>query len=326
MRAIGPGLAGVHEIGYKKCWTSGPPTPSPPEPVRIAPLADADDSRPVAANHKRIILPLESRAGIGVSHLVEIRRVGPPMQRILSPMIGRPGQSRRLVRPRLPSGAMVPGWLALAMVPLLIGAGPDDDNKGKDRTGEQIYRQMCASCHGAVGRGDRRPLSAPADRRALGGRAWRSSSPRRCRRTTPGTCVGPDAEKVSAYIYDAFYSKAAQARNPMRPARIELSRLTVRQYRNAVTDLIGSFRGPPGWDDRRGLKAEYSRAARSASGRRRAATASQSRSTRRSGSTSAPIARSRRRTPSRSNPGTTSRCRRCRSPSTCSASSRRSSA
>ena len=33
------------------------------------------------------------------------------------------------------------------------------------------------------------------------------------------------------------------------PARIELSRLTVRQYRNAVADLIGSFRGPAPWDD-----------------------------------------------------------------------------
>ena len=70
----------------------------------------------------------------------------------------------------------------------------------------------------------------------------------------PGTCVGPDAEQVSAYIYDAFYSKAAQTRNPMRLARIELSRLTVRQYRNAVADLVGSFRRMPGWDDRRGLE------------------------------------------------------------------------
>ncbi len=71
----------------------------------------------------------------------------------------------------------------------------------------------------------------------------------------PGTCVGDDAQKVAAYVHQAFYSKAAQARN--RPARIELSRLTVRQYRNAVADLIGTFRTPGEWDDRRGLKAEY---------------------------------------------------------------------
>jgi hypothetical protein len=69
-------------------------------------------------------------------------------------------------------------------------------------------------------------------------------------------CTGADAEKVAAYIYDAFYSKAAQARN--KPPRIELARLTVRQYRNAVADLIGSFRTAGNWDDKRGLRGEYS--------------------------------------------------------------------
>ena len=80
----------------------------------------------------------------------------------------------------------------------------------------------------------------------------------------PGECVGEDAERVAAYIYDTFYSKDAQARNKFRLPRIELSRLTVRQYRNAVTDLIGSFRESGRWDEQRGLKGEYS-----ARGRRR---------------------------------------------------------
>src|SRR5205823_3966436 len=72
----------------------------------------------------------------------------------------------------------------------------------------------------------------------------------------PGTCTGADAEKVATYVYDAFYSKIAQARN--QPARVELSRLTVRQYRNAVADVVGSFRpASPPWDDRRGLRGEY---------------------------------------------------------------------
>ena len=62
---------------------------------------------------------------------------------------------------------------------------------------------------------------------------------------------------MAAYIYETFYSKDAQARNKFRLPRIELSRLTVRQYRNAVTDLIGSFRNPVRWDDQRGLKGEY---------------------------------------------------------------------
>ena len=71
----------------------------------------------------------------------------------------------------------------------------------------------------------------------------------------PGKCVGPDAEKVAAYIYDAFYSKAARDRN--KPPRVELSRLTVHQYQNAVADLLAGFRGPGRWDDKRGLHAEY---------------------------------------------------------------------
>jgi mono/diheme cytochrome c family protein len=179
-------------------------------------------------------------------------------------MIGRPCRSLRPVRLRLPSGAMTPAWLALALIPLLIGAGPENDNdkgKGQSRTGEQIYRQMCASCHGASGEGTDDHYPRPL----IGERSVASLSKliaKTMPEEEPGTCVGPDADKVSAYIYDAFYSKAAQAKNPMRPARIELSRLTVRQYKNALADLIGSFRGEPGWDDQRGLKGEYSRAAR----------------------------------------------------------------
>ena len=80
----------------------------------------------------------------------------------------------------------------------------------------------------------------------------------------PGTCTGPEAEKVAAYIYDAFYSRTAQARNA--PARVELARLTVRQYRNAVADLIGSFREAGKLDDRRGLPGEYQKTRRSRGG------------------------------------------------------------
>ena len=48
------------------------------------------------------------------------------------------------------------------------------------------------------------------------------------------------------------------ARDRNRPARVELSRLTVRQYQNTVADLVASFRkSGPGVDDRRGLRAEY---------------------------------------------------------------------
>src|SRR5436190_16744031 len=73
----------------------------------------------------------------------------------------------------------------------------------------------------------------------------------------PGTLSTEDAAKVSAFVFDSFYSKEAQAKNP--PPRIELSRLTVRQYRNAVADLIATFpfRGPPPKETKHGLHGEY---------------------------------------------------------------------
>src|SRR4029078_271076 len=55
----------------------------------------------------------------------------------------------------------------------------------------------------------------------------------------PEKCVGADAKVVAQYIYDEFYSPLAQAR--LSPARVELSRLTARQYRETVGDLIGTY-------------------------------------------------------------------------------------
>jgi cytochrome c553 len=120
-------------------------------------------------------------------------------------------------------------------------------------TGEQIYKQRCAVCHGAAGEG-----SEDYPHSLVGNR----SAPQLARliaRTMPKDskekCVGEDARKVSAYIHDAFYSKAAQERK--KTPRLELSRLTVRQYKNAVADLVGSFRTAGQWDQRRGLRGEY---------------------------------------------------------------------
>ena len=57
-------------------------------------------------------------------------------------------------------------------------------------------------------------------------------------------CVGEDALAVSEYMFDAFYSPAAVARlGRGEEAKVEIARLTVRQYRNAVADVIGRFGG-----------------------------------------------------------------------------------
>src|SRR4051812_16501547 len=140
--------------------------------------------------------------------------------------------------------------LAAALIPRTVAAD-------EDRTGEQIYRQQCASCHGAAGEGtdENYPRPLVGDRSvAQLVRFIAKTMPE----DDPGTCVGEDAEKVAAFIHEAFYSRAAQARN--KPPRIELARLTVRQYRNAVADLIGSFRTPGSWDEQRGLRGEYFKA------------------------------------------------------------------
>ncbi len=160
----------------------------------------------------------------------------------------RPSQttrSRRLIR--------LAQWLLL---PALLTAPRAGAAADPVRTGEQVYRQTCAACHGAAGEGSE---DYP---RALAGDRSVKQLARLIARTMPeddpGTCVGEDAEKVAAYVYETFYSKAARERNPATPPRVELARLTVRQYRNAVADLIGGFRGAAEpWGDARGLRGEY---------------------------------------------------------------------
>ena len=125
-----------------------------------------------------------------------------------------------------------------------------------DRAGEQIWKAQCARCHGEQGQGVEAEYSEPligdksiGELAAIINETMPSDDPQ--------TCVGPAAEQVAAYIYDAFYSPIAQARN--RPAAVAFSRLTVPQYRNAVADLIASFRGaPPDLRQSPGLTGAYS--------------------------------------------------------------------
>ncbi|MDQ3332379.1 MAG: DUF1592 domain-containing protein, partial [Planctomycetota bacterium] len=123
-----------------------------------------------------------------------------------------------------------------------------------DRTGEQIFTQQCASCHGEKGQGAEDGYAKPLfGKRPLVelAKVIDETMPE----GEPEVLSAEESAKVAAYIYDAFYSPDAQARNA--PPRVELSRLTVRQYRNAVADLAASFTGRGEWDDRRGLQAEY---------------------------------------------------------------------
>ena len=141
-------------------------------------------------------------------------------------------------------------WLVLlcALVPASRSLADDG------LRGEQVYRKQCASCHGASGEGTKENFP-----KALTGNRSVAQLTQLIAKTMPkdepGTCVGDDAVKVAAYINEAFYSKEAQERN--KPPRIELSRLTVQQYQNAIADLVAGFRSAGRWDDKRGLRGEY---------------------------------------------------------------------
>lgn len=125
-----------------------------------------------------------------------------------------------------------------------------------EHPGAVIYRKLCEECHGAKGEG----VAGKYDDPLTGDRTLESLA-RRIDRTMPEdneeACNAEESAQVAAYIYDAFYSPAAQAR--VKPPAKDLARLTIPQYRNSVADLIGRFR--PGFDKppgkERGLRGSY---------------------------------------------------------------------
>src|SRR5213076_1180852 len=110
----------------------------------------------------------------------------------------------------------------------------------QNKRGREIFRQLCAKCHGRNGEGAKGKYDD-----ALRG-DWPIEKLTRyidknMPDDAPEKCVRPDAEAVARYIYDAFYSREARLRN--HPPRIELVRLTNRQYVNTVADLFKQFTG-----------------------------------------------------------------------------------
>jgi cytochrome c553 len=124
------------------------------------------------------------------------------------------------------------------------------------RAGEILYQQKCTCCHGKAGEGGKEfpnPLIGNKTLEQLG-----KYIAKRMPEDAPGTLKAADAEKIAAYIFDAFYSPAAQAR--IKAPRVELARLTATEYRYAVADLVGTF--PSGGNtakakEEHGLRGQY---------------------------------------------------------------------
>jgi mono/diheme cytochrome c family protein len=122
--------------------------------------------------------------------------------------------------------------------------------------GAKIYRDQCVRCHGENGQGVKKKYDKP-----LTGNLSVAQLAEVVRKTMPDdnpeSLSKEDATAVASHMYEAFYSPIARER--FKPAKIELTRLTVNQYRNSVADLIGGFRWNSNqWKDGgKGLKGEY---------------------------------------------------------------------
>lgn len=101
-------------------------------------------------------------------------------------------------------------------------------------TGDALFAKKCAPCHGAKGVGGSgfpKPLTGTRTATELGAYIAKSMPP-------GGKTPPAEAKLMADYMHEAFYSPIAQER--IRPPKISLARLTVKQYRNALADLVGN--------------------------------------------------------------------------------------
>ena len=142
----------------------------------------------------------------------------------------------------------VQNLLPLLIALLLPALAVADDIK--PHPGLAVYRAQCVDCHGERGEGVEgvypQPLIGDLSIKELS--SYISGA---MPEGAPEECVGQDAEAVAEYIHQEFYSIIARVRN--QPPEIDMARLTVRQYRNSLADLAGSFSWQGNWDGKRGL-------------------------------------------------------------------------
>lgn len=137
----------------------------------------------------------------------------------------------------------VPGWMELKAA------------TGNVERGKRIYNKLCVECHGPKGEGvpgkHRDPLHGSLSLEKLAQLIDKTMP-----EDAPEKCTGQDAVDAAAYIYETFYSKEARQKSD-RP-RVELLRLTNRQFANSIADLIKHFSGSGGTPKGEpGLKAVY---------------------------------------------------------------------
>src|SRR5271165_2540643 len=95
----------------------------------------------------------------------------------------------------------------MAFIAIALGSNAP----AEELTGSQIYLQLCARCHGAEGEGTKKEYPQPlVGKRSLEqlARYIAKSMPE----DDPCKLKPAEAQRVSEYIFDTFYSPAAQSR------------------------------------------------------------------------------------------------------------------
>jgi len=127
-------------------------------------------------------------------------------------------------------------------------------NVAAPRSGEVVYREECLRCHGPMGQG----VAGKSDEPLVGEKSVAFLAKyvaKEMPEDDPGSLSTAEALASAQYIHQAFYSAEARARN--NPPRLELAHLTDRQYRESITDLLGSFRRGNTTNEAGGLAAVY---------------------------------------------------------------------
>jgi len=129
-----------------------------------------------------------------------------------------------------------------------------DDSRALVKRGAEIYANLCASCHGDQGEGAEGAYELPltGDRSIV---ELAEVIDQTMPEGEPELCAGEDAAAVAQYMFETFYSEAAQMR--MVPPRAALARLTAQQYRQSLSDLFAHFYGRGRVGEERGLMGIY---------------------------------------------------------------------
>jgi hypothetical protein len=120
--------------------------------------------------------------------------------------------------------------------------------------GKKLYAEHCAECHGEKGEGVEDEYSKPL----VGD--WPITKlihyvDKTMPDYDPDLVKGKEADAISRFLYESFYKKPELFK---KDSKVQLARLTNRQYRQSVTDLFGQFEGHPTLNkSERGLKGKY---------------------------------------------------------------------